>query len=488
MKINQTCLLAIILAFATLYFYQDPQSNGNSRLDAARAIVEHGSFQIDTYLSQQSWASIDKAFYNGHYYTDKGIGSSLFAVPPYWVLYKLATALGIVLASDLIKHSLTFLVIGTSFVINGIILFKIALLISQNSWKAFIATLAVSLGTMLWPYSEVYYGHVPAAMFLTIAFYLLFSMKKPSETISTAKFFGTGLALGFAFLTDYTTSLIIAGLIIYAVYILRKQNPCAFLRYGFIGAIGALISLSLMFAYNFSVYGNILSISYTHEASIQALQGPPIGFWGFLGLPNLTDLSALYHITFDPKFGLFWQSPVLILAVIGYFLALKTKSFRAEALISLYSILSIFLMNAGIFEWWGGSAFGPRYLIVTLPFFILPLMLVPDTFIWIIGALTIVSAAQMLIPLMGKIQIGLDFDAAKNQFLVNGPFNGFSIIYNYGLPIIFKLKKKGTVPWTLGHAVGISFYRSPIILIVVEAFLISLFYRKSKAGSINKDV
>ena len=477
MRIKQTYLLVIILVLATLYFYQDPQSNGNSRLDATKSIVEHGSFQIDAYLSQQSWASIDKAFYNNHYYTDKAIGTSLFAVPLYWLLYKLATSAGIILASDFVKHFLTFLVIGTSFVINGIILYKIALLISQNSWKAFIATLAISLGTMLWPYSEVYYGHVPAAMFLTIAFYLLFSMKRPPETISTAKFFGTGLALGFAFITDYTTSLILVGLIIYAVYILRKQKLHALLRYGFIGAIGALIPLSLMFAYNFSVYGTILTISYSHEA----VQGPSLGILAILNLPNLTDLSVLYHITFDPKFGLFWQSPVLVLATVGYFVALKAKVFRAEGLLSLYSILSIALMNTGIFEWWGGSAFGPRYLIVALPFFIIPLMLVPDTFIWLMGGLTIVSAAQMLIPLMGKIQVGLDFDAAKDQFSVNGPFTGFSILYNYGLPIIIKLRNKGTTPWTLGHALGISFYRSPFVLIAVEAFLISIFYRKTKA-------
>src|SRR5271157_4126475 len=115
MKIKQMHLLAIILALATLYFYQDPQSNGNLRLDATRAMVERGDSQIDTYLNQPHWAAIDNAFYNGHYYTDKAIGTSLYAIPPYWILYKFATFLGIVLTSSFIKHTLTTLVIGPSF-------------------------------------------------------------------------------------------------------------------------------------------------------------------------------------------------------------------------------------------------------------------------------------------------------------------------------------------------------------------------------------
>jgi len=349
MHIKRTHLLAIILALATIYFYQDPQPNGNSRLDATRAMVEQGDFQIDAFLNQPHWAAVDKAFYNGHYYTDKSIGTSLSAVLPYWVLYKFAGIIGIVLTSTLIKHWLTTLVIGTSFVVNGIFLYKIAQLISPNSVKAFVATLAVCLGTMLWPFSEVYFGHVPAAMFLTVAFYLLFSMKGTPDFISKGKFLGAGLALGFAYIMDYTTSLIIAGLIAYAIYILRKQNRWNFLQCGFFGFLGALISLSLMFAYNGSVYRSIFAISYVNEASVVFQQGPDLRLAGYLAPPNL---STLFHISFDPKFGLFWQSPVLIVAFAGYFSAIKTKSFRSETWLSLYSISAIFLMNAGLSASW----------------------------------------------------------------------------------------------------------------------------------------
>ena len=88
-------VVAAILFLASAYFYQDPEWNGNSRLDLTRAIVERGTLQIDNYHDDPEWLTGDKALYNGHYYSDKAIGSSLLAVPLYFLLHGLATGLGL---------------------------------------------------------------------------------------------------------------------------------------------------------------------------------------------------------------------------------------------------------------------------------------------------------------------------------------------------------------------------------------------------------
>ena len=476
-KVKPIYILAAILVVATLYFYQDPQSNGNSRLDATKAIVERGSFQIDPYQDQGNWATLDKAYYGGHYYTTKGIGSSLFAVPAYYILYRLAGALGFVLGDVLVKHILTIVVIGAAFVANGILLYLIAKQISENTWKAVIAAAGISLGTMLWPYSAVYYAHVPAALFVSITFYVLLRMRKNLETISERRFAWAGLAMGLAFITDYTTALIIAGLIVYALFLLRGQGWNAWVKLGAAGAAGALIPLGIMFIYNWIVYRNVLAFGYSFAADPVFHQGRVTGFMGV----NLPDLRALYHVTVDPKFGLFWQSPVLILAAVGYSVAFKARSFRAEALLSIYSLVSLALMNSGTFMWWGGSSFGPRYLIVALPLMVIPLALVPDKLTWLLGSLAALSAGQMLIPLLGKIQIGLDYDATKDQFSVNQPFNGFSILYQYGIPIIVKLHGKNALPWTLGSALGLPYRFSAALLVGVEAVLVGWLYKVTRA-------
>src|SRR5512140_325628 len=100
-------ILAMMLALATLYFYQDPGWNGNSRLDAVKAVVERGTFEIDAYHLQPDWYTMDKSLYEGHYYTDKAIGSSLLGLPVYFALYKLEVFAGATLGSQFTKHVLT---------------------------------------------------------------------------------------------------------------------------------------------------------------------------------------------------------------------------------------------------------------------------------------------------------------------------------------------------------------------------------------------
>ncbi len=86
--------------------------------------------------------------------------------------------------------------------------------------RALIAALAVGLGTMLWPYSAVYYGHVMAATFLIVAFYLLLLMRDKAGMRLGRKFAGAGASMGLAFITEYTSALIIVGLLLYAAYVL----------------------------------------------------------------------------------------------------------------------------------------------------------------------------------------------------------------------------------------------------------------------------
>lgn len=472
MKIKPVYILAAILAIATLYFYQDPHSNGNARLAVARAVVEHGSFQIDSYLAQADWESVDKALYNGHYYGDKAIGSWLLAVPVYFLLYKIFG----LMSSVAIKHSLTAIVMGGAFVVNGVTLYRIARTITQNAWKAMVAALGVSLGTMLWPYSVVYFGHVLAAMFVSLAFYSLFRIRISPDEAPQGKLFGAGLAMGFALITDYTTSLIIIGLIVYTLYVLRRRNTAAVVRLGLRALLGAAIPLALLIAYNLIVFRAPLALGYSYEANTVFAEGHATGFMGF----SLPSLRALYHITVDPKFGLFWQSPVLILAFVGLLMSFRRQEWRAEVLIAFYALVSLCLMTAGYYMWWGGFAFGPRLLIVGLPLLVIPLALVPDSLVWLLGALAALSAGQMLIPLLGTIEIPMNYYPEIDQFGFKFAFRRFSILYQYGIPLIFTLRQNGMQPWLLGFAIGLSYTAAIVLFVSIEAVLVGFLYLTTK--------
>ncbi len=462
-------ILAAMLFLASAYFYQDPEWNGNSRLDLTRAIVEKRSFQIDEYVAQVGWSTEDRAIFEGHYYSDKAIGSSLLAVPLYFLAVKIGAAAGTTLGSTLVKHVLTSTVLGGSFTLLGVVMFLMASEITQERVRALVSTLAVMLGTMLWPYSAVYYGHVLAAAFLFLGFHFLFKVRRQSNPAALRYFFFAGLSLGLAFMMEYTSALVIAGLLGYALYALRGRAVVRLLRAGSAGAAGAALPLSIVGVYNRAIYGSPFAAGYAFEAENRFQQGMSQGFMGL----HLPSLSSTYHITFDPQFGVFWLSPVLILGVIGFFFALRGADFRAEGILCLYAVAAMTAMNGGYYLWWGGSAFGPRLLIPALPFFIVPLVLLPKSWIWLLGVLTAVSCGQMLIPLLGQIQTArLSYRMQRTMFYVaDAPFTGFSLLYQYSLPQIVRQYVQGEAPWTLGSALGLPFWLSAPALIAAEIAL-----------------
>ena len=202
---------------------------------------------------------------------------------------------------------------------------------------------------------------------------------------------------------------------------------------------------------------------------------------GLMGL-HLPRPSIVYHITFDPQFGLFWQSPVLLLAAVGFYVALRSPQFRSEGIMCMYVIAVMIAMNGGYYLWWGGSAFGPRLIIPALPFFVLPMALLPRRLRWLLVALGLLSALQMLIPLMGQIQpTKLTFKARQSIFFVaDKPFSGFSLLYDYGLPEIARRHAAGAESWNLGASLGLPYWMSVPALILPELALLTLFRRRSR--------
>ena len=472
---RSTWVLGAILFLGSAFFYQDPEWNGNSRLNLTRAIVEQGTLRIDAYHETPGWITGDKAFYAGHYYSDKAIGASLLAVPVYYVLRLASGALGIDLSGTATKHLLTTGVMGAMFAMTGLSMYSIALRIAARPWRAALPVLALEFGTMLWPYSAVFYGHLPAAGFLSLAFAILFDHDRSTPPASRAAWFWVGISVSMAFMSDYTSAPVIAGLALYALYVLRNWDFAAKLRGAWVTLPGLLIPLLILFAYNLAIYGRPLAFGYAYEVEERFQDIMALGMMGM----QLPTLGATYHITFDPRIGLFWLSPVLLLAPVGYAVAFKERRHRAESLLSVYAIAVVFAMNAASYLWYGGSAFGPRLLITALPFFIVPLALLPHSWKWLLVTLGLMSMANMLIPLAGAIQYErLEFKPDRGGFFVAGaPFRGFSLLYDYGLPQVWRLARSGHSPWTLGAALGFPLWLSVTVLLALESALVVVFRR-----------
>lgn len=77
--------------------------------------------------------------------------------------------------------------------------------------------------------------------------------------------------------------------------------------------------------------------------------------------------EALYQLTFGPKMGYFTYMPVMLLGISGAVRKLHQGRQRAEATL-VGAIWLLFLGYAASYAAWSASAFGPRFLVSTIPF------------------------------------------------------------------------------------------------------------------------
>ena len=425
MKYTKRALLVfVLLAFMYGYYYQDPGANGNSRIGLIFAIVQEGRLTIDSYYNAEGLQTIDRALFNGHYYSDKAIGTSIIGALFYAPLYMLMKLTRHGLSLIYIKYILTLMVIGLPSAFAGSLVYVLCETISGSRLRAYLATLAVALGTMCLPFSAIFFGHQLAAALLFCSFFLIFNLKlKPDLHQKLGYLFLIGLLLGTAFLTEYTTPVIIFPLGLYYLYILRERWSFRWIRLTVMPfVLGASIPVVILMIYNTLCFGNPFSIGYEHLAN-QFQTSMSQGFLG-IGLPRL---NVLFYLTFHPAHGLFWQSPVLLMAMVGFFYLWRDKRYRLEGIIVLIAFISYLLINSGYSIWWGGWSFGPRHLIPMLLFLSIPLVLVPRRLIPLVIILAVISIGQMFIPLAGRTLVPDTYFIANTHL----KFFGYSSIYSF---------------------------------------------------------
>src|SRR5262245_57276670 len=83
---RRAALWSAILIFCTAAYFQPMGIGWNiaSRFDLTLALAEHGTVRIDAYHDQGSLNTNDKAFFDGHFYSDKSLVTAAVAVPVVW--------------------------------------------------------------------------------------------------------------------------------------------------------------------------------------------------------------------------------------------------------------------------------------------------------------------------------------------------------------------------------------------------------------------
>ena len=83
---------------------------------------------------------------------------------------------------------------------------------------------------------------------------------------------------------------------------------------------------------------------------------------------NSTFGEALLGNLISPARGLFVFSPVLIFAISGFWLAMRTREGRSLHIAFGFIIALVWILVSHLMPWWGGYSFGPRIMSDVLPF------------------------------------------------------------------------------------------------------------------------
>jgi hypothetical protein len=382
--------LGFVLLLSFAYFVGAPAWNENSRLALTRALVEDQSTMIDRFAVTTG----DKSFRDGHFYSDKAPGTSFLAVPVYAVFHGLRALVGAEPPSVRV-HSLdprlrvadsepapearlpgdvlvydpshrvalylcSLLTVGLASVAAAAATFVVARRWCGSTDVAVRTAVVYALGTPAFVYSTALYGHQLCAGLLMSAFAIVVvADARAARSVPLC----AGLLLGLAVMTEYTAAPI--ALVIAALGLQRGRSFA-----GWMVAAG-LPCAALLAAYHTVAFGNPLSTGYDFVYRQEFAEGMRDAYG--LGAP---DPVALWQITFGSYRGLFYISPVLLLAAWGLVrLALdSSRPHRAARVVALAIPIYLLLLNAGYYMWDGGASAGPRHVVPALPFLALGLV------------------------------------------------------------------------------------------------------------------
>lgn len=360
---------------------------------AAESLVRRGVLHID----QIRWMGLQQGTFglDGHLYSRKGIGMSLLLVPLVWLGQQIPSWGGATTA--LLFNSLVTAA-------TAVLLFVVARQIGYGEREALIGALVFGLATLAWPYAKTCFSEPLAGLCLLIAFWALLRLRESASPAISAI---GGAALALAVATRYANLAMIPLFGAFLVYetwrrnIMPGQNSLALWRVVGAFVLPLAIAAALLAAYNVARYGNPLDTGYLPEERFD-------GNW----------LEGVAGLLVSPGRGLFLYAPVLLLALP----AIPTFVLRHRAIAVLaYSIaLTHVLLYGKWFMWHGGYAWGPRFMVPTVPFLVIALL---PVIVWMQGSarwrgfFVLLVVLSMLIQVLG---LSVHFELFQTRLLDTG--------------------------------------------------------------------
>lgn len=451
-------LLAVLFLYCFPYFESMKSANELPRVYLTMAVVDEGSFAIDT--GAERWGkTADMSPSGGHIYSNKAPGSSFLAIPAYAGL-KFAKGLT---GSEPSLAELTW----TFRVFTGVLPTLLFLVLLWRFLGRFapkpetrrLLLLGYAIGSMAMTYSVIFVSHQLAAICIATAYIL--SVWVIEEGLGPRWMWVVGLTAGCAPLVDYQAAFAGVPVAVYVIYHLAIKQREHWLGVVY-AALGAIPPIALLLFYHARAFGGPFRTGYSASKSFAHFHQK-----GFLGIDAFRP-EALHGSLFTLDNGLLILSPMFLLAVPGWILMGKRKQWWHMG--TTLSVTVIYLAFISSINFWrGGWQVGPRYITAMLPFLLVPIAV---ALAWAERRWVARSVAVGLIG-VGVFVYGISsavFPHIPDRVSPYGPHDRFA---NPVFELILKLIGDGYGPYNAGWLVGLRGFTSllPYFLLLLLTWI-----------------
>lgn len=253
---------------------------------------------------------------------------------------------------------------------------------SKNS--GIFAALVFTLGSVTWAYSVSFSAHPVSAFISILGAYLLIDILKGDKNVSK-NILLIGVLTGLNFVIDYPNVLIFTPIaavaFCYRLIKINNEEKDFVIEQNFLKKLpmvfGFIATLALFVVFNLNYFQKPIAFTNTYTIKFLEVEGINIDD---IKLTNkifenrdygnrfslAQTISGVNTLLLSKDRGLLQYSPVYLLAIPGFILLFKKHKIWAS--VGLSSFVLNVLVYGSYDDPWGGWAFGPRYLIVTLPF------------------------------------------------------------------------------------------------------------------------
>jgi hypothetical protein len=346
-----------------------PFESSHERATFAETItlVETGKFNLS--LGLANFGAPDVGLYQNKFYSLFPPGISISLIPFYLIGQKIG-----------FSQLMAYATIPLYALLSLILLYKISRDVFKLSPSiSFFLSLVFGFASFAWAYSITIYQHIPTAFLILVAFYFGWKLKnKNSHRFYILWGAISWAAIGISIFFDYPNAFLMVPVVFYILSgLIKFEKVKEKVRLNInlaipLTAIFFVLAIGLHFVFSHGVYGNWVQTTNT-------VHRYDTNFKDVLTSSQQTNVSnvfleerffqGIYLLSIAPEKGLFIFAPILVLSIFGLWSVVRKQTTEKWLLVALP--LMNLVVYASFGDPWGGWAFGPRYLIPSVPFLVI---------------------------------------------------------------------------------------------------------------------